>query len=205
MHMLVILDPSYKIQTADQIDRIVCAEIPDPVKQPVEHALCTKTMLHNPCGPLNLKASCMVPSSKGDQAMVCSKHFPKEFSNETIVNKNGHTTYRRRSPDAGGFTAKIGPKDHEIILDNRNVVPYNPYLLKRYNAHINVEIVAAMHSVKYLYKYILKGPDSATLEIVATDKENESALNYDEIRQFVHTRYMTPPEGICICIYYHLC
>ena len=47
-------------------------------------------------------------------------------------------------------------------LDNRWVVPYNPYLLKKYNAHINVEACTSPKSVKYLYKYIYKGHDMVT-------------------------------------------
>ena len=41
-----------------------------------------------------------------------------------------------------------------IKLDNRWVVPYNPYLLLKYNAHINVEICITVSAVKYLYKYV---------------------------------------------------
>ena len=45
------------------------------------------------------------------------------------------------------------------------VVPYNPYLVKRFNAHINVECVSGIRVIKYLYKYIFKGHDSATAEM----------------------------------------
>ena len=155
-------------------------------------------MIHRPCGPWNPTASCMVPAKGGDQAAVCSKHFPKEFAKETIVSQESFTILRRRSPVDGGFTCKIGPENRKTVVDNRSVVPYNPYLLARFNAHINVEVVAAMGCVKYLYKYVLKGPDSATMQIVATPDANVSVMNYDEIKQFVNTRYMTPPEGILL-------
>ena len=46
-----------------------------------------------------------------------------------------------------------------LDLDNRCVVPYNPYLTVKYNAHINVEIFTTVMAVKYLYKYVYKGPD----------------------------------------------
>ena len=39
------------------------------------------------------------------------------------------------------------------------VVPYNPYLLKKYQCHINVEVVATFNLMAYLYKYIYKGHD----------------------------------------------
>lgn len=32
------------------------------------------------------------------------------------------------------------------------VVPYNPYLLKKFNCHMNVEVCSGIRAVKYLYK-----------------------------------------------------
>ena len=41
-------------------------------------------------------------------------------------------------------------------MDNRDVVPYNPGLSKKYASHVNVEVVKSIKSVKYIYKYIQK-------------------------------------------------
>ena len=48
-----------------------------------------------------------------------------------------------------------------FTFDNRWVVPYNPYLSLRYDAHINVEVCSSASAVKYLYKYVYKGHDRA--------------------------------------------
>lgn len=50
-------------------------------------------------------------------------------------------------------------------LDNRYVVSYNPQLLMIYQAHVNVEYYNKGNSIKYLFKYVNKGPDRATIEI----------------------------------------
>ena len=52
-------------------------------------------------------------------------------------------------------------------VDNTRVSPYNPYLLLKYRAHINVEVVAGISAIKYLYKYVYKGPDRAMARLAA--------------------------------------
>lgn len=76
---------------------------------------------------------------------------------------------------------------------------YNPYLLLKFNSHINVEFVASIESVKYLYKYVYKGHDCADVEsTVGTRDVNESGrptINWDEISTFLDTRYISAPEA----------
>jgi hypothetical protein len=49
-----------------------------------------------------------------------------------------------------------------VLLDNRSVVPYDPYLSKRFKAHINVERCSSISAFKYLFKYVFKGGDRTT-------------------------------------------
>ena len=46
-------------------------------------------------------------------------------------------------------------------VDNRWIVPYNPFLSLRYNCHINIEKCTLPTAAKYLYKYMKKGSDRA--------------------------------------------
>ncbi|XP_035835770.1 uncharacterized protein LOC110888207 [Helianthus annuus] len=80
-------------------------------------------------------------------------------------------------------------KNH-IELDNRSVVPYNKKLLKRYQAHINVEWCNQAGSIKYLFKYINKGPDRATVVVVQGDNQNEEPSK-DEIKEYYDCRYIS--------------
>jgi hypothetical protein len=50
------------------------------------------------------------------------------------------------------------------------VVPYNPLLLKIFDAHINVELCNSVKSIKHITKYVNKGSDQA---IFSLDSRNE--------------------------------
>ncbi len=72
-----------------------------------------------------------------------------------------------------------------IQLDDSYIVPYNPELSVEFNAHINVEVVAGIAVVKYLYKYVYKGHDRA-----------EGTINVnDEIQQYLDSRYVSSSEA----------
>ncbi|KAL5560737.1 hypothetical protein UlMin_036948 [Ulmus minor] len=77
-------------------------------------------------------------------------------------------------------------------LDNQWVVPYNPYLLAKFNCHINVEICSTIKAVKYLYKYIYKGHDRIAFHI--NSKNNKKDI--DEIQNFQSARWISPPEAV---------
>jgi len=95
------------------------------------------------------KAGCRLPQTEEDRLNGveprCQKGFPKNYSNETVLGSNRYPQYRRREPGAGqnGTYEKKMAGGISITLTNANVVPYNPYLTKRYRAHVNVEFVGA--------------------------------------------------------------
>ncbi|XP_076930385.1 uncharacterized protein LOC143595165, partial [Bidens hawaiensis] len=139
-HICLFLYSEHKIHNPKNIDKFISAEIPDPNEDPELYSLVRDHMMHGPCGVANPKCSCMVDNS-------CSKKFPKKFQNETSVDSNGFPVYRRR--DLGNVVVKSG-----VNLDNRHVVPYNSRLLKKYQAHANVEWCNQEGSIKYLFKYL---------------------------------------------------
>jgi hypothetical protein len=76
--------------------------------------------------------------------------------------KDSYLVYRRRD-DRQLVEVRIAK------LDNRSVVPFNPSLLMLYKCHITVEICSSIKAVKYLYKYIYKGPDRASYSVDKSD------------------------------------
>ena len=175
MHMLVTLKQNCKINNPTLVDKYISAEIPDPQTNKHLHEIVMKNMIHGPCG-----SWCMENGK-------CSKHYPKPFQPETTMDENGYPQYRRRD------TGKSFTKLNNFTFDNRHVVPYCPEFLEIYNCHINVEIVTNIKSVKYLYKYIYKGHDAASVVIGEFTSERE--LTHDEIKAFVEARYVGPVEA----------
>ncbi|UYV84546.1 hypothetical protein LAZ67_X002584 [Cordylochernes scorpioides] len=188
-HMLFMLREEDKPRDRDAIDRLVCAEIPSPTMQVQLYDMVRKHMIHGPCGNFNLHSPCM---SDGK----CTKDFPKSFLQLTEANNNGYPRYRRRDD---GQTFVVGT--HEV--DNRWVVPYNPYLLVRFIAHINVEVCASVKSVKYLFKYVYKGHDRAEVEVSVGELDMESRA-HDEIKNFLDARYVSAPEAMWRMFEYRL-
>ena len=167
-----------KITNPDQYDEIISAEIPDKDKYHVLHALVIKHMMHGPCGVLNSKNTCMENGS-------CRYHYPRTFSEKTLQGKDSYPIYRRRDD---GCRVRI----RGAVLDNRWVVPYSPYLLMRYNCHINVEVCSSIKAVKYLFKYIYKGHDRASFVI---ESRGDNVV-IDEIHEYRDARFISPPEAI---------
>src|SRR6202453_2341635 len=171
IHILIFLHHLYKIFNADDVDKIVSAQLPDAVAHPMLHQTVTKCMLHGPCGPDFPNALCMIDGK-------CSKHFPKDFVEETRFGDDGYPEYAR--PNNGRiFTSTSGK-----TFNNSDVVTYCPLLSARYDCHINVEICTSIKAIKYIHKYIYKGHDLATMEVGGGQQQ------VDEIKDYVSGCYI---------------
>jgi hypothetical protein len=171
-HILIVVSGDHKPNSKEAIDAKVCAEIPDEITNPKLQQLVLKHMIHGPCGSSHSRAPCM-------ESGECTKGFPKPIVNETQQNVDGYPRYKRR----------FSYKQYEVrkfMVDNSWVVPYNPYLLLKFNCHINVEVCASVKSVKYLFKYVYKGHDCANLEI---KEVNVDTVEHNEIIQHMDSRY----------------
>ncbi|KAJ1279783.1 hypothetical protein BS78_04G182000 [Paspalum vaginatum] len=181
VHILVWLSKNGNEITPEIIDKWISAEIPDPREDPLGYVLISEYMMHSPCGRMNENCPCM---KKGK----CSKFYPKEFQDETNFTDNGFTQHRRRN--TGIY---IRRENHN--LDNKWVVPHNLILLKRYQAHINVEFVNKSKLLKYLCKYVNKGADKAKIifERIRNGQDpptNEETKDIDEIKEYLDCRYI---------------
>nr|XP_025611281.1 uncharacterized protein LOC112703866 [Arachis hypogaea] len=174
VHMLLILENNDELSDPDQYDSLVRAEIPCKETEPHLHEAVLRHMVHGPCGTQNQSSPCM----KNGQ---CKHNYPKKFVPETRRGDDSYPQYRRR------FDAPI-PINQNVTIDNRWVVPYNSWLLLKYDCHINVEICSSIKSIKYLYKYCYKGPDCVAMEV-------HRSSHYDEVQQFIDARWIAAPEA----------
>ncbi|KAF7124123.1 hypothetical protein RHSIM_Rhsim12G0094200 [Rhododendron simsii] len=171
MYLLLFLEGPDKIHICAQVDKLVCAEFPDPIEDPSLFDTVKGCMVHGPCGARNPQAACM-------ENEKCTKKYPQAFSETTTMDQDGYPIYRRRND---GQVYIVG--GHPV--DNRDVVPYNAYLSRLFNCHINVEVCAGMRCVKYIHKYIYKANDRATMVLGPID----------EIKEYLDERYIGPVEA----------
>jgi hypothetical protein len=68
--------------------------------------------------------------------------------------------------------------------------------LTKYNAHINVEICNNICVVKYLFKYVYKRHDRATVEIShqSNNAIEGNVVEVDEIKKYFDCRYVSTLE-----------
>jgi hypothetical protein len=74
-------------------------------------------------------------------------------------------------------------------------------LLYKYNCHINVEICNSVAAVKYLFKYIFKGPDKAAVNIIEDShiqpiQQAAAPVIIDEIQAYIDARWVGAQEAV---------
>ncbi|CAF3254328.1 unnamed protein product [Rotaria sp. Silwood2] len=183
-HILIWLKDKIK---PDEIDSVISPELPDRQQDPRLFQVVVKNMIHGPCGSINPGSSCMKDGK-------CTKRYPRQLIQDTQTGEDGYPLYRRRSPEDGGFKARIktkfGNSIQEIEIDNKWVVPYCPLLSRIFQAHINVEYCNSVKSIKYICKYVNKGSDQAMFGF------GKDGTTVDEVEQYQLGRYISSNEAV---------
>ncbi|XP_045036696.1 uncharacterized protein LOC123477427 [Daphnia magna] len=145
-------------------------------------------MIHGPCGLINKKSPCM----DGDK---CLKAFPKQHSQETLLNDNGYPTYRRRDT---GVVHRLKRGHMHFEVDNRWVVPYNPWLSLKYDPHqpriLRIHRQCKVHLQVRLQRVRLpeNGSKSGTYHLAEGE---EPRVEWDEITCHLDARNVSAPEA----------
>ncbi|XP_062085728.1 uncharacterized protein LOC133791833 [Humulus lupulus] len=184
-HILLFLHSTLKNPSADHIDNIISAEIPNLNVDPNGYNVVNKFMIHGPCGKLNSNSPCMMQDR-------CTKHFPKKFNDQTTIDTDGFPVYKRRN--TGIHVEKKG-----VLLDNRYVVHYNRNLIVKFDAHINVETASNERLPSHLpgehtvifeeNKCVENGVCIPGIEKTKFTQWLEANKNYDDARKLTYSDF----------------
>ena len=108
-------------------------------------------MIYGLCGNLN-------PNNIFMKNGAYQKHYPKSYSSKIYFRD--------------GQSVKV--RGH--YLNNQYVVPYNPYLVTKFDCHLNVEICSTVKNVKYMCIYIRHDRIAIYINL------NNNLHNTDEIK-----------------------
>jgi Helitron helicase-like domain at N-terminus len=172
-HIIVFLKPHAKLRTPEQVDSLMSFEF--PMDNPELLELIKKFMVHGPCGAQNDKSPCM-------EGGVCTKGFPKPFNECTSITEDSYSRTRHLNT---GQSIRTGPGD-KYQVDNRWVVCHSKYLIWKYRCHLNVESIASVKAIKYIYKYVYKGHDRTTMQFGTAQ---------NEIRHYLDACYVSSCEA----------
>lgn len=107
-HILLWLNSEYKPRTPEDIDNIICAEIPCKTSDRLMYKLVKRYMMHGPCAEQNLKSPCM-------HNRRCSKRFPKRYVQTTTSDDDEYPLNRRRN-DGRTVSKKKKPLDNGFVV-----------------------------------------------------------------------------------------
>jgi hypothetical protein len=178
-HILIFFAEDCKPHTVEDVDRMISVELPNRDKQVGPR---NGYQMHDAwsSGATFANAPCMEDAK-------CKKQYPRKFQFEIVTDVNGYPIYRRKDM---GHTILV----HDVALDNRWVVPHNVYLSTKYDAHIYVEVCKNIRLIKYLFKYVYKGHNRATIEI---SHQSDNATEGNVVKTNEIFKYLLL---LCICI-----
>uniref|UniRef100_A0A183BU64 ATP-dependent DNA helicase n=1 Tax=Globodera pallida TaxID=36090 RepID=A0A183BU64_GLOPA len=202
IHLCLILNfARMQMSMEDYIDDYISAEIPElPHDGDNSHAAKLQRLfrrfildnMYHTCSP----RYCLVDGK-------CTKHFPRPFAEQTVIDDRiVGVQYRRRPPAQSESERLKNPERFACAVngkDNRFVVPHNRFLALKYRSHINVEWIQGDACIKYVLKYVMKGCQLAFVQIVSDTTATTAGtvvVNYDEFRQIRMARYQTPNEAL---------
>jgi len=124
----------------------------------------------------------------------------------SVQRKFQNLTRTKLSVEDNSFAVYRRPSNSRYIekgntwVDNGWVVPYNMGLLKKYQAHINVEWCNKGIFIKYLFKYVTKGADRGKVIIQRLrngelDTNDGQTKPVDEVKEYLDCRYICEQDA----------
>jgi len=86
VHMGLGIKRGSQLTCGKNIDAVISAEMPDPIKEPVLFDLVKHLMIHDPCNTSTPKR-CHRPDPNDPTRKRCRFFFPKHYSETTIIDE----------------------------------------------------------------------------------------------------------------------
>nr|GEU35289.1 hypothetical protein [Tanacetum cinerariifolium] len=174
-HILLWLEPQDKLTTKEKIDHHISIEILNKDEDPELYQLVTDHLMHGPRGAENPSCPCTVNYK-------CTKKFPKQFNESTVIEDSGYGIYEGRNDGAA-------IKKSRTDLHNGYVVPYNLGLLRtpsveRLPFHLKDEqhvIFDATESIDYVV-------DKSSVNETIFEKSETKSLDTEKTRDACYAR-----------------
>ncbi|KAF0707135.1 hypothetical protein AaE_013752, partial [Aphanomyces astaci] len=174
VHMLLIMEDKDKFRTVADINSVVSARIPDENQE--LPATRVSEELHYPYV----------------HACAIRRQWTADSKCEGLHRQDWQVQERLSAAPASYHNRGVDryAKYRRDTAADQYCVPHNPYLVHKYNCHINVEVCTSIKAVKYLYKYVGKGSDRIPYAVF-TDRERQP-----EAREYVEGHYVIFLEAI---------
>jgi hypothetical protein len=174
-HIAVSFAEKDKLKSSRDVDLMISAEIPDPVKCPILHKMVCRHHVHCCKNDPGDPGSCMLDG-------CCKKSFPFDERQTTVLVDSSYPLYRRRNMHPTVIT-KSGQK---IRVTDGMIVPYNPALLLLLDCHCNIQACSQIFDYKYMFKYFTKSPEMSIFYPHDEARTNKMRANYLNFKQQLH-------------------
>ncbi|GJR71017.1 DNA helicase [Tanacetum coccineum] len=119
-HTLLWIDEKDKIQHAEDIDRYISAELPDPIEDPEGYRVVSEMMVHGPCGPPEPAA---LPKRNRYLHNEMGRGFGQSLHDGIVARITRHVGESHAQPDR----AEIQIDEIQNFVDGRYICPYEAF------------------------------------------------------------------------------
>jgi hypothetical protein len=174
-HIAIALKDEWKMLSGQEIDLMISAEIPDPVKHPKLNMIVLGNNIHVCNYHANDPSSCI-------ENGICRKGFPFDLRNDTILVDSSYPLYRRRNK----HPSEIVKKGRSILITDGRVVPYNPALSLLLNCHCNIQACSQIFHFKYFFKYFTKSAEAQIFYPNDPAKTEQKKAAFIKVKNSIH-------------------